>query len=305
MTARVSATTLPRMVDRMRWVRGSGLALLVVSGVFGCLQAGRAPRYEAADVPSASAEPAATTSASAKASAAAPSPAAAPAPAPPPAIADASSLQKTCDGGDGAACRTLAQGYASGSGVNKDELKAALLFEKACAKNLADACFRAADLRFSPGADLGDTNKKGSLKSDKLAADDANKGCAAGSAAACGLYGRMELYGRTPNSDRKHAFDLLDKVCNSSEPPSVMGPACNMLGYAYETGSGVAADIVKARSLYEKSCNLEHAAGCGRLGDLYVTGQGGEKNPKKAAELYQKACKAGVYESCDALKDLK
>jgi TPR repeat protein len=227
------------------------------------------------------------------------------APAPTPAIADASGLEKKCDSGDGAACRTLGQGYATGAGVKQDELKAAISFEKACDKSVADACFRAADLRFAPSADLGDKSAKGALKNDGLAARDADKGCKAGNAAACGLYGRMELYGRSPNPDRKHAFELLDKVCSSNEPKDVIGPACNMLGYAYETGSGVAADIVKARGLYEKSCQLDHAPGCGRLGDLFVTGQGGEKNPKKAAELYKRACKAGVGESCDALKDLK
>jgi TPR repeat protein len=219
-------------------------------------------------------------------------------------VSDPGALQKKCDAGDGAACRTLGQGYATGSGVGKDELKAAVLLEKACAKHLADACFRAADLRYFPGADLGDSSAKGPLKNDALAAEDSKNGCTGGNTAACALYARMEVYGRTPNPDRKHAFDELDKACNSNEPASVVGPACNMLGYAYETGSGVDADIKKARELYTKACTLKHWPGCGRIGDLFVTGQGGEKNAKKATEYYQQACKGGVAESCDALKEL-
>lgn len=299
LTAARLATTLRFMIRRSHWVA----APMVAAAWFGCLQAGRSavPAADSSEATAPSSDAPVASAAPAASAAGAP----ASAPAPTPAITDASGLQKKCDAGDAAACRTLGQGYATGSGVKQDELKAAVLFEKACDKEVAEACFRAAYLRFAPGVELGDTSVKGTLKNDGLAARDADKGCKAGNAAACGLYGRMELYGRTPNADRKHAFELLDKVCSSSNPNDVVGPACDKLGYAYETGTGVAADIVKARSLYEKSCGLDHAPGCGRLGDLFVTGQGGEKNPKKAVELYQKACKAGVGESCDALKDLK
>ena len=52
----------------------------------------------------------------------------------------ASFYQVACDGGDALGCFNLAELLANGRGVDKDEASAALLYERACAGGVQDAC---------------------------------------------------------------------------------------------------------------------------------------------------------------------
>ena len=65
------------------------------------------------------------------------------------------------------------------------------------------------------------------------------------------------------------------------------------VGYAYETGDGVAKDLKKAVSWYRKSADQGHKIGQCNLGICYENGIGVEKNPFQAFYWYKKAAEQG------------
>jgi rhomboid protease GluP len=69
--------------------------------------------------------------------------------------------------------------------------------------------------------------------------------------------------------------------------------ACNDLGYAYETGSGLATDIAAAVSFYRRSCELGEPAGC------YNEARGlGPDQHERAVALFERACEGKVGAGC-------
>ena len=65
-------------------------------------------------------------------------------------------------------------------------------------------------------------------------------------------------------------------------------------------------DASRARSLFEKSCQLRFAKACEAAGTFYVTGAGGTaKDHAKARRLSEQGCKLGDSFACERLKTLK
>ncbi|MBQ9589796.1 MAG: sel1 repeat family protein [Butyrivibrio sp.] len=63
-------------------------------------------------------------------------------------------------------------------------------------------------------------------------------------------------------------------------------------------------DYQKARSYYEKACNLHVRDGCYNLGVIYYNGQGVRQNFQMAKEYLGQACDLGQQDGCDAYKML-
>ncbi len=72
------------------------------------------------------------------------------------------------------------------------------------------------------------------------------------------------------------------------------GTSCSNLG-ALQLKANEPALAVKS---FEKSCSLGAAVGCFNLGNLHYEGIGVAKDPARAAALYQQACNAGSADGC-------
>jgi len=60
-------------------------------------------------------------------------------------------------------------------------------------------------------------------------------------------------------------------------------------------------DMVKARSLFEKSCDLGSGAGCFYLAVMWERGQGGLENQDLSMQLLLRACHLGEGQACTLL----
>ena len=72
----------------------------------------------------------------------------------------------------------------------------------------------------------------------------------------------------------------------------------------YGEAQGVRQDFNKARSYYEKACNLNVSLGCNNLGVLYAYGRGVVQSKTTAKEYYGKACDLGEQLGCDNYRKL-
>jgi hypothetical protein len=57
-------------------------------------------------------------------------------------------------------------------------------------------------------------------------------------------------------------------------------------------------NLVKARELYQKSCEGNCAAGCHNLGVAWNQGIGGSVDKARAKQAFDKACQLGRQKSC-------
>jgi TPR repeat protein len=81
--------------------------------------------------------------------------------------------------------------------------------------------------------------------------------------------------------------------------------SCHELGRLYQDGAvGVARDPTRARTLFERSCGLDHGSGCSDLGIALLTGEATTKDPPKAADSFERACKLGEANGCFNLANL-
>jgi TPR repeat protein len=63
------------------------------------------------------------------------------------------------------------------------------------------------------------------------------------------------------------------------------------LGVMHERGDGIRPDVVRAKELYSKACQLQEGGGCRQLGQLYARGFGGQPPNAKLALLFaERAC---------------
>jgi hypothetical protein len=95
-------------------------------------------------------------------------------------------------------------------------------------------------------------------KDDKGARQLFVRACAHGKPAQCAGLAFMLENGRGGPADAKRAIELYTGACEDGS-----GAACFNLGADAEFGhSGVARDLVRAATLYDKACKLEEAPGC-------------------------------------------
>lgn len=87
---------------------------------------------------------------------------------------------------------------------------------------------------------------------------------------------------------------------NLSNPSCATGAECAQLGTRYAQGAeGVAEDDVRAARLFQRSCELGHAAGCTGLGLAFEAGSGVQQDYVRAMDYFARACSGGDAEGCN------
>jgi uncharacterized protein len=79
------------------------------------------------------------------------------------------------------------------------------------------------------------------------------------------------------------------------------GEACLRTACAYASGRGVAADLSRAATFFEKACEQNEPAGCSDLGQMTSLGLGVPSDPDAAKTLLEKGCRAGDARGCTIL----
>lgn len=153
--------------------------------------------------------------------------------------------------------------------------------DKACREGSADACFRAAWLKWNRHVESPDV------------LSELDAACKAGSAEACAYEG-LQL---SENPDRASEARPLDE--RSCDLGSAAG--CANLAYLYAAGKSVAKDDRRAASLYRKSCDLGDAQGCYNAGVMADDGRGVREDPAAAAADYAEGCSLGSSTACTNL----
>lgn len=171
-------------------------------------------------------------------------------------------FDKSCSLEYGEACVKLGQMYYTGNGVERDQLKAKIIFQKACDFNFNAACKALASM-------TGDSNKAQSSKTQSTS---------------------------TTNTGTSNRPDILQN-CNSNTPQQ-----CVILAMNYYHGDGVAKNVGTTIKLLQKGCNLNHGPSCAMLGVLYGKGAaGGKHNLAITKSLLQRGCDLNVGTACDNL----
>ena len=73
---------------------------------------------------------------------------------------------------------------------------------------------------------------------------------------------------------------------------------CMLWGYALQNGRGTAVDFSKAAITYERACAGADGNGCNNLGTMYQSGQGVTKDEKKALGMYERGCTMRIVLGC-------
>jgi hypothetical protein len=119
--------------------------------------------------------------------------------------------------------------------------------------------------------------------------------CADG--AACNAAGAG--YARAPDAtenDLVLAARLFQRGCDLG-----YAAACNNLGLAHESGSGVPQDYERAMVAFERACSGGIAEGCSNQGTLHEHGLGVPVNLGDAQRAYNQACRRGSALGCSNL----
>ena len=147
---------------------------------------------------------------------------------------------------------------------------------RACEENVTESCERLGWL-------YSNANYKN--KDEMLSKKYYEKACNLGSKSACSM---------NINNDSSASNISID-----DESSQRKGEYYFSLGWSYANGeNGYTKDYSKAKSFYEKACNLDNGGGCNNLGVLYAHGNGVAKNIYVALYYYEKACKLNNENGC-------
>ena len=147
---------------------------------------------------------------------------------------------------------------------------------RACEENVTESCERLGWL-------YSNANYKN--KDEMLSKKYYEKACNLGSKSACSM---------NINNDSSAS-----NISNDDESSQRKGEYYFSLGWSYANGeNGYTKDYSKAKSFYEKACNLNNGGGCNNLGVLYAHGNGVAKNIYVALYYYEKACKLNNENGC-------
>ena len=226
-------------------------------------------------------------------------------------------LSRSCDRGDGEACKRLGDTYdAGGMAGPPDEAAAAKAYERACDRGVATACMGAAT-PYDTGIGVA---------SDRARAFGLyERGCKGGDVGAC-LLGTLDppkdvdtprreamvrracdIDGRMGcvtmgllklEHDDAGAAQLFRKACDHGDPDG-----CLNLGTLYELGRGVAFDLAAGLLFYDRACLTGSPKACGRLGLCYLRARPGDAS--RGTELLRLACEHRDAKSCSILKHAK
>lgn len=152
-----------------------------------------------------------------------------------------------CGDGSAEACQSLLSSiFFSGRTELLAESRAS--FTRACQSGLADGC---------TGAILSGLSEENPV----LDAEGLTKACADGSRFACLMQLPMQ-YQATPDAEALSALI----ASHAAQCEAEDGVHCSVVSSAYETGTGVEADPVRARTLAWKGCEQQDPTSCYQLG---------------------------------------
>lgn len=101
----------------------------------------------------------------------------------------------------------------------------------------------------------------------------------------------MHRRGLGTPQDYAKAKTIYDATCLQGRHAA----SCNQQAYISQLGTGGTVDLEHARSLYNRSCDLQDPGGCSGLGNMMYMGLGGARDRSRAVSLLQGAC-ADEYE---------
>jgi len=188
--------------------------------------------------------------------------------------------RKACDGGDSAACNSLALMHSMGWGVAQDDARAVALYQKACDSADAYACDR-----------LGDAYSKGrGVARDRArAAALYEKACTGAQVGACYKLADALEDGRGVARDQARALELYQKACDSlSRREEVIPLSAKWSGWE---------EVIPFGSVWVDASGAGAAEACLALGHYYRG-----KDEVRAAEMYQKACDGRLGFACGCLE---
>ncbi len=116
--------------------------------------------------------------------------------------------------------------------------------------------------------------------------------CDHGSKLGCGGLGALNL--GTNHGDSQKAIALLTSACEAA-----IVPACSTLASAYDNGTGVQRDALKAVQLARGACDAGEPSACVIYGRAMLFGDHGvTRDPQRTRELAASACERGVATGC-------
>lgn len=228
-------------------------------------------------------------------------------------------LQEAADGGDVEALVELAGCYANGTGVERDDARAAALYGRAADAGSAEAAYKLGwcyDTGFGVARDLaralalytraGDAGCAPALFNAAVCYYNGD-GAAPDQARAAELYARAAALGHTkamknlavcyskgtgvPRDDAR-ALALWQQAADAGDAGAMFD-----LALCYAHGTGVAPDPQRAIVLYQAAADLGNVNAIFNLGVCYDNGDGVPQDKKKALELFRKAAALGDFEA--------
>ena len=194
--------------------------------------------------------------------------------------------QTQCGRGSADSCFYLASFYDHGTGVPRDDARAATLYKQACDGQSAAAC---------RGLGFLHATGRGVPLDHARAAALFQAACQLGDAPACGNLGVCSEAGWGVPADPSRALALYRQSCDGGDPAG-----CNALGHLFDAGAVVPRDDLRAASLYKQACDGGDANGCHNLGWLYASGRGVPRDEPRGVALFERACKGGDANGCSA-----
>jgi len=98
-------------------------------------------------------------------------------------------------------------------------------------------------------------------------------------------------------TDRSRAVQLYQRSCDLGAVP-----ACVDLGVIYRDGKGVQEkNPTYAAQLFQRACDLS-AAACASIASMYELGVGVAKDVARAVSLYQRSCRATPSDSAEDIQ---
>lgn len=189
-------------------------------------------------------------------------------------VRSAALFQQACDKGVSNACMNLAIQFMTGDGVTANPTRGLAMFERGCTLGNSDACANATIARGRIAAvakrDSARAAAAAVAAAPKTTVAQAVQACNNGSLTDCARAGPVYTFGQEGESKNPAiAQPLLVKACEGGNPYS-----CWYAGNSFEAGEGVAVDLPRAGTYYERACKGGViVGGCANLGRFYEMGE--------------------------------
>ena len=199
-------------------------------------------------------------------------------------------LHTTPQNGSAEAQFNLGQTYELGLGVPKDDVEAALWYQKAADQDFGLAQF-SLGMMYAHGRGVTQ-NYAQAIILLRRAADKGYPG-------AQNNLGNMYAHGRGAPPDYKQAIFWYQKSADQGD-----ADAQYSLGLMYFLGQGVRSDYWQALGYFQKAAIQGYAPAQYDLGVMYANGQGVTRNASTAAYWYKRAAAQGFAQATSALEKL-